>query len=73
MSDKDEGLPTRLRRYRQQHRLTQHQLAQRVGVGQTAISQIETGAKRPRLDTLEKIASALDISTAVLLSDEANP
>lgn len=73
MTDKRNDLPTRIRAHRQEKGLSQAELAERVGVAQTAISQFETGAKTPRLDTLVRLAAGLGISTSVLMPDPEAP
>lgn len=67
MSDIPATLGDRIRQLRTERQLSQLDLATRVGVGQSAISAFETGEKMPRVDTLQRIASALEVSTAVLL------
>lgn len=47
--------------YRMQRKLSQEELAKRVGVSQAAIAQYETGAMVPRLYVTVKIANALSI------------
>jgi len=47
--------------------LSQADLAARVGLAQSAISQFEAGRSTPRLETLAKLASALGVSTSVLV------
>jgi transcriptional regulator with XRE-family HTH domain len=61
----------RVLEYRTQKGITQTQLANRVGVNQSAISQYETGSTKPSLLTLIKIAKALDVTADALLEDEA--
>lgn len=41
--------------------ITQKELAAKVELSSTSLSQIVTGKQKPSLDTLEKIASALDV------------
>lgn len=48
---------------RKNKNLTQKQLAEKAGLSQSTISDIEDGTKSPRLKTLDKIATALDIPT----------
>ena len=47
--------------------LTQDQLAQKSGVATITIRQYETGKRQPRLEQLQKIADALDVSISYLL------
>ena len=47
--------------------LTQGQLAQKSGVATITIRQYETGKRQPRLEQLQKIADALDVSISYLL------
>lgn len=44
---------------RLQNRLTQEQLAEKTGVSTVFISQIETAVRKPSLETVYKISSAL--------------
>lgn len=48
---------------RKKKNLTQTQLAQIAGVAQSTISDLEDGTNSPRLKTLDKIATALEIPT----------
>jgi transcriptional regulator with XRE-family HTH domain len=58
----------RLRALRQQHRVTQVELAERAGLPQSHISDIERGASLPNLVTLLRIASALPCKVSDLTS-----
>lgn len=49
-----------IKAWREYFRLTQAELAQRMGISQAAYAQIET-AKRPRKVTLQKVADALGL------------
>jgi len=52
-----------LRGHRRASGLTQEQLAERAGLSQRAISDLERGARRvPRRDTLDLLAAALDLT-----------
>ena len=48
-------------KYRMQHGLTQEELASRVGTSYSQISRIESGRHRASIDTLIRIAHALDL------------
>lgn len=57
-----------LRSRRQELGLSQQDLANRAGVDQTYISDLETGKKRPLIDSLAPLATALDTTPSALLS-----
>ena len=59
-----------IRRLRMERELSQQDLADKVGVIQPAISQIESGAVNPRYTTLLALAAALDVSLDELAKDE---
>lgn len=67
MVDTPTDFASRLRALRIERNLSQAELGNRVGVGQSAISQFEMGEKTPRLETLLKLALALDVSTSLLV------
>ena len=46
------------------------ELARRAGLSPAAISRLENGPRMPRVDTVQKIASAYDVSTSFLLGEE---
>lgn len=50
---------------RQARELTQRELAELCGTTQSAIARLESGSRPPRLDTLLRIASALDCELSV--------
>jgi transcriptional regulator with XRE-family HTH domain len=50
---------------RRERDLSQHELADLCGTTQSAIARLERGARPPRLDTLLRIASALDCTLVV--------
>lgn len=70
MANRHTEMPERIRLLRIAQNLSQADLAERVGVAQSAISQFEAGTKTPRLGTLKRLASSLGISTSVLLGEE---
>lgn len=57
-----------IRSLREKNRLTQSELADRIGVSDKAVSRWETGKGYPDITLLEPLAEALMISTAELLS-----
>ncbi len=59
----------RLRRLRQEKRFTADELARRSGIHRPNITRVESGKHVPSLDTLLRIARALEVSPAVLVSD----
>jgi predicted transcriptional regulator len=52
---------------RQQMRLSQRELAELCGTTQSAIARLERGGRPPRIDTLLRIADALDCELRVEL------
>lgn len=51
-----------LKRIREERGLSQAELAKEVGVHQTMISLLESGATRPRYDTLLSLLKALNVA-----------
>lgn len=60
----------RIRKARLAAKVTQEQLAERVGVGTTHISHIETGNSVPSLKLLVDILNALGLSADTVLCDQ---
>lgn len=46
--------------------ITLNVLAEKIGVSQPSISGIATGRQKPSLDTIEKLAEALEVSVSEL-------
>jgi transcriptional regulator with XRE-family HTH domain len=67
------GMGDRLRRERRAHGLSLRDLADRLGVSPSLISQVETGRAMPSVSTLYAIASELDVSLDDLLFDGRGP
>lgn len=61
----------RLRAMRMARKWTQLQLGVRIGVDQTQISNYENGRIHPQLATIERMASALNVSVDMLLNGNA--
>jgi transcriptional regulator with XRE-family HTH domain len=55
-----------LQEHRRAARLTLRQLAERAGVSNPYLSQIERGLRRPSADVLARLAAALEISSDAL-------
>ncbi len=55
-----------VKKYRENAKLTQAELAEKAGIGTASVSHIERGEKRMRLKTLRAFADALDISVELL-------
>jgi len=66
ISDTRGDLPDQVRQWRNFRGLTQTELEQRAGLSHNAISRIETGTVSPRLETVERIASALHLDVEEL-------
>jgi len=58
-----------VRRLRLAAGLTQEQLGERCRMDLSAVSRLERGERNPRLDTLVRLARALDVPPAALLED----
>ena len=57
-----------VRDLRQERGLTQNDLAQRMGVPQSRISEMESGMSAPNLVTLLRLAAALECKPTALLA-----
>ena len=66
-------LGDRLRATREAYGISLRELARRVGVSASLISQIETGKVHPSVSTLYSLASELDASVDELLFEDAAP
>ena len=66
MSDIAKIIGQRIRNYRTQKGLSQEKLAELAGCHPTYIGQLERGEKNATLKSVEKIASAMDISLSEL-------
>lgn len=63
------GLGRRLRAERKRHRMTQEDLAEKVGISLSFLGHIERGSRKASIETLVNIANALEISLDYLLED----
>lgn len=66
----DESIGYYIKKYRKEKGLTQSQLGELLDVSQAMIAQYEKGMRHPKIETLRKIAFALDVKLADFL--EAN-
>ena len=66
--NKTMDLKERIKNSRIAAKMTQEELARAVGKTRNAVTQWESGASRPRLNTLEDIAGALNVSIDWLLT-----
>lgn len=58
---------TSIRKYRQEAGFSQEELAIRMSVGQSAVAQWETGARRPKVENLLQMAQLFGCSIDDLL------
>lgn len=63
----------RLRALRQARRITQKELAERLGLTKSVVSAYETGMRYPSYDILVKISKLFHVSTDYLLGNEPHP
>lgn len=57
-----------LKKARERRKLTQAALAEKVGVHQVTIARLETGARRPSMALLQRLAKALRVPVTELLA-----
>jgi len=65
--------PSAIRVARKNAKLTLEQLAEYVEISVSQMSRIETGARKPRVEEIERIAAKLGVPVASLLSGENPP
>ena len=69
MSELAKILGQRIRSYRTEKKLSQEKLAELAGCHCTYIGQIERGEKNATIESIEKIASALNVSLSKLFEN----
>jgi transcriptional regulator with XRE-family HTH domain len=69
----DLQLGPRIRALRQARRLTLRDVADRAGVTESFLSQVERDVTSPSIATVQRIAGALDLSIAQLFAEEPSP
>lgn len=63
------GVAENIRRYREEMDLTQAQLADKVGVDRTAVTQWESGVSSPRMGNVERLAAVFGVKVSDVVSD----
>jgi transcriptional regulator with XRE-family HTH domain len=59
-----------IKRIRKQKGLSQIELGNRIGVSQQVITNYERGIREPNIETLLKIAGALDVTVEAIIADK---
>ena len=72
-ADFQDGVGQRLRAERERHGVSLRELARRLAISPSALSQIETGRSRPSVGTLYAIVSELDLSLDELFGSRRAP
>lgn len=70
MSDIAHSLGQRIRELRNQKHMSQEELSFKSGISAAHLGQIERATKNPTIDTVAKIATALNVPISSLFSDE---
>lgn len=68
MSDIAKQLGHRIRQLRNEQHMSQEELAFKAGISPAHLGQIERALKNPTIDTVSKIAAALDIPVTALFT-----
>ncbi len=67
------NLGEQIRLWRVARNLTQAALEEKAGLSHNAVSRIECGSVSPRIDTIDRIARALDVSVGQLQFQQPTP
>ena len=59
----------KIKRYRKERGLTQKELGEKCGIADSAIRRYELNGARPKIETIQKIANALDIPVEYLFGE----
>jgi len=73
MSNDRKSLALRVKALREQKGLSQEELARKVGVSRSALSQLEGSARRVTTEELVKLSRELNVAPGVLLGTETEP
>lgn len=63
----------RIRKYREMQGISQKEMAQRIGVSNSRVSNWEQGINRPGADILAEICKALNVSPSEMLDVRLSP
>lgn len=66
-------MANRIRELRKQNDMTMKQLGEKLGLGESTISQYETGKREPDIKTLLKISECFNVSVDYLLGNVSEP
>jgi transcriptional regulator with XRE-family HTH domain len=69
--DLKKSLGTAIRTQRELLRISQEELAHRAGLHRTYISDLERGIRNPSVESIEKLARALQVSASKLFEQSA--
>ena len=72
-ADANDLVARNVRRFRGERGLSLGELARRSGVSKQTLSKLETSSGNPTVDTLDSLASALDVSLRSLLTEWGSP
>jgi hypothetical protein len=61
----------RIRKIRIEKGMTQKEIAEKCGINDANIRKYESGRQNPKIDTIEKIAKALDVEVSELLFEKS--
>lgn len=64
------GIASNIKNLREGRDMKQSELARRVGVSRSSISQWESGKTRPKMGHVERLCGALGVPVSSLISDE---
>lgn len=67
------GISANIKRMRLDEGLTQEQLAEKLGVTRSTVTQWETGWSQPRMGAISKLASVFGVSVSEMVEDGNNP
>lgn len=66
------NIGNRIKEYRKKAKLSQKELAQKIGKGYSTVQKYELNLTQPPIDVLNKIADVLNIGASALFADDDN-